>query len=63
MVLKFLGNLCGLNDLELTWFEYLSGGLGTIGCCSIANEQYNCVNDTDMIIIYVDNFIILSKTK
>ena len=63
VVLKLLKNLYGLKDAGLTWFEHLSAGLEDIGFAPTASDPCIFVKGTDMIILYVDDCIIISKTK
>ena len=63
MVLKLLKNLYKLNDARLTWFEHLLEGLENIGLAPIASNSWILVTDTNTIILYVDHYIILSRTK
>ena len=63
VVLKLLNNLYGLKDAGLTLFEHLSDGLEDIGFKSTASDPYIFVKGTDIIILYVDDSIILSRTK
>ena len=58
MVLKLLRNLYGLKDAGPTWFQYLSEGLE-----STMSDSYIFVKGTNMIVLYVDGCIILSRTK
>ena len=63
MVLKLLKNLYGLKDAGLTWFEHLSDGLEDIVFTSTASDPCIFVKGTDIIILYVDDCIIISRTK
>ena len=63
MVLKLLKNLYGLKDAGLTWFEHLSGGLTKLGFKATSSDPCIFTRGTDMIILYVDDCIIISKTK
>ena len=62
-VLKLERNLYGLKDAGRTWFEYLTNKLETIGF--VATESDPCVytRGRDIIILYVDDCILICKTK
>ena len=61
--LKLLKTLYGLKDAGLTWFEHLSNGLNDTGVVSTDSDPCVFVKGTYIIILYVDDCIILSRTK
>ena len=63
MVLKLLRNLYGLKDAGLTWFQHLSEGLESMDFHPTMSDPCIFVNGTNMIVLYVDDCIILSRTK
>ena len=63
MFLKLLKNPYGLNDTILTWFELLTEGLETIGFKVNSSDPYIFTRGTDIIRLYVDDYVIISKSK
>ena len=63
MVLKLLKNLYGLKDAGRTWFEHLTNGLSSMGFVATASDPCIFTKGTDMICLYVDDCMILSKSK
>ena len=63
MVLNLLKNLHELKDAGLTWFDHLSKGLDSICCKPTKSDPYIFQKGTNLIVIYVDDCIILSRTK
>ena len=62
-VLKLEKNLYGLKDAGRTWFEHLTDGLRDMGFRATESDPCIFVQRTNVIILYVDDCIILSKTK
>ena len=62
-VLKLERNLYDLKDAGRTWFEHLTGKLDEMGF--LATESDPCVftKGTDVIVLYVDDCIIISRTE
>ena len=63
VVLKLLKNLYGLKDAGLTWFEHLSSGLEAMNFKSSLSDPCIFIRNTDIIIVYVDDCCIISKTE
>ena len=63
MVLKLLKNIYGLKDAGLTWFERLSKGLDEMGCKLMASDSCIFKNGSNIVVLYVDDCITLSRTK
>ena len=63
MVLKLLKNLFGLKDAGLTWFEHLSKGLDEVGFKPMASDPCIFKNGSNLIVLYVDDCILFSRTK
>ena len=63
MILKLLKNLYGLKDAGLTWFEHLSKGLTAMGFKPTEIDPFTFQSGSDLIVLSVDNYIILSRTK
>ena len=63
LVLKLLKNLYGLKDAGRTWYEHLTDGLSSMGFVATASDPCIFIKGTDMICLYVDDCIILSKSK
>ena len=63
VVLQLKKNLYGLKDAGLTWWEMISKGLLDLGFEQ--TETYQCVfkKENVIILIYVDDCIINSRTK
>ena len=53
----------GLKDAGLTWFEHLSKGLNAMGFQPTASDPCIFQNGSNLIVLYVDDCIILSRTK
>ena len=63
VVLRLVKNLYGLKDSRLTWFEHLTKGLDEMGFVATNSDPCIFINGTDMIILYVDDCVIISKTE
>ena len=63
MVFKLLNHVYGVKDAGMTWFEHLSEVSENIGFTPIASDPYIFVKGTNIIILYVDHCIIISRTK
>ena len=63
LVLKLMKNLYGLKDAGRTWFEHLSDGLMSMGFTATSSDPCIFTKDSNIIILYVDDCIIISKTK
>ena len=63
LVLKLLKNLYGLKDAGRTWFEHLSEGLTDMGFIPTASDPCIFIQNSNIIILYVDDCVIISKTK
>ena len=62
-VLKLIKNMYGLKDAGRTWFERLTDGLLSMGFVATASDSCIFTKGTNIIILYVDDYIIMSKTK
>ena len=62
-VLKLLKNLYGLKGAVQTWFEHLTDGFSSMGCMATPSDLCIFTKGTNIIILYVDDFIIMFKTK
>jgi hypothetical protein len=63
VVLRLAKNLYGLKDAGLTWFEHLTKGLDEMGFIATNSDPCIFINGSDMIILYVDDCVIISKTE
>ena len=63
MVLQLIRNLYGLKDAGRTWYEHLTDGLDAMGFIPTASDPCILINGTDIIILYVDDCVIISRTK
>ena len=63
LVLKLLKNLYGLKDAGRTWFEHLSYGLIDMGFKATSSDPCIFIRNSDIIILYVDDCVIISKTE
>ena len=63
LVLKLLKNLYGLKDAGRTWFEHLSDGLTDMGFVPASSDPCIFIQGSNIIILYVDDCVIISKTK
>ena len=63
MVLLLLKNLYGLKDAGLTWYEHLTAGLTKIGFEPTKSDPCVYVRNTNIIIMYVDDCVIISKSE
>ena len=63
VVLQLKKNLYGLKDAELTWWEMISKGLPDLGFEQTETYQYVFKKKNVIILIYVDDCIINSRTK
>ena len=63
VVLKLLKNLYGLKDAGLTWFEHLSQGLNELGFKPTDSDPCILLKGSYLIVLYVDDCIIMSKSK
>ena len=62
-VLKLERNLYGLRDAGRTWFEHLTNKLEGMGFVATASDPCIYTRGTNIIVLYVDDCIILSRTK
>ena len=62
-VLKLFKNLYGLKDACQTWFEHLTDGLLSMGFVATLSDPFIFTKGINIIILYVNACIILSKTK
>lgn len=62
IVLGLKKNLYGLKDAGHTWWEYLSDGLIEMGFTPSQTDQCVFMKGDAIILIYVDDFVILSKS-
>ena len=63
IVLKLKNNLYGLKDAGLTWWEIISKGFLDLGFEQTDTEPCVFKKENVIILIYVDDCIILSRTK
>ena len=63
MVLLLLKNLYGLKDAGLTWHEHLTSGLTKIGFVSTKSDPCLFIRNSDIILMYVDDCVIISKSE
>ena len=63
VVLKLLKNLYGLKHAVRTWYEHLSEGLDAMGFAPTISDPCILVRRTDIIVLYVDDCIVVSKSK
>ena len=63
LVLKLLKNLYGLRDAGLTWFQHLTEGLTSMGFTATSSDPCIFTRGSDIIILYVDDCVIISRTK
>ena len=61
--LKLEKNLYGLKDAGRTWYEHLTDGLHAMGFRSTESDPCILTQGTNIIILYVDDCIIMSRTK
>ena len=62
-VLKLKRNLYGLKDAGRTWFEHLSDGLRDMGFSATISDPCIFIRDTNIIVLYVDDCIVISKSN
>ena len=62
-VLRLKRNLYGLNDAGRTWYEHLMDGLTAMGFSSCESDPCILKRGTDILILYVDDCVILSRNK
>ena len=62
-VLKLERNLYGLKDAGLTWYEHLTAGLTKIGFKPTKSDPCVYTRNSDNIVMYVDDCIIISKSE
>ena len=62
-VLKLERNLYGLKDAGRTWFEHLTQGLEAMGFAPTVGDPCVYTRGTNTIVLYVDDCIIISRTK
>ena len=62
-VLKLERNLYGLKDAGRTWFEHLTTKLETMGFIATQSDPCVYTRGTDIIVLYVDDCILISRTK
>ena len=63
LVLKLLKNLYGLRDAGLTWYQHLTEGLTSMGFTATSSDPCIFTRGSDIIILYVDDCVIISRTK
>ena len=63
MVLKLIWNLYGLKDTGRTWYEHLTDGLEAMGFTPTESDPCIFIRGTDIMVLYVDDCIIISRTK
>ena len=63
MVLKLIRKLYGLKDAGKTWFEHLTEGLERMGFKPTQSDPCIYVRGSNMIVLYVDDCIIVSKSE
>ena len=63
MVLRLKRNLYGLKDAGRTWFEHLSEGLLAMGFSPTVSDPCIFTRGHDMIILYVDDCIVISRSE
>ena len=63
MVLKLIRNLYGLKYAGKTWFEHLTEGLERMGLKPTESDPCIYVRGSNMIVLYVDDCIIISKSE
>ena len=63
MVLILLKNLYGLKDAGLTWYEHLTSGLTNIGFIPTKSDPCVYTKGSNIIIIYVDDCVIISRSE
>ena len=63
MVLKLEKNQYSLKDASRTWFEHLPDGLHSLGFRSTESDPCIMTQGINVIILYVDDCIIMSRTK
>ena len=63
MVLKLMRNLYGLKDAGKTWFAHLTEGLNIMGFKLLSSDPCIYVKGTNMIVLYADNCIIISRNE
>ena len=62
-VLRLKRNLYGLKDAGRTWHEHLTDGLTSMGFNATASDPCIFVRGSNILILYVDDCIIMSKTE
>jgi hypothetical protein len=62
-VLLLLKNLYGLKDAGLTWYEHLTSGLTRIGFTPTKSDPCVFVRDSNIILMYVDDCVIISTSE
>ena len=63
MVLRLKRNLYGLKDAGRTWIEHLSEGLLAMGFVPIVSDPCIFYRGHDMIVLYVDDCIVISRSR
>ena len=63
LVLKLMKNLYGLKDAGRTWYEHLTDGLTSMGFIATSSDPCIFTKGSNVIILYVDDCVIISKTK
>ena len=63
MVLRLKRNLYGLKDAGRTWYQHLTDGLDSLGFIPTESDPCIFLRETDVVVLYVDDCIIISKTK
>ena len=63
MALKLERNLYGLKDAGRTWFEHLMDGLQDMGFKQTESDPCILTRGNNIIVLYVDDCIIISRTK
>ena len=62
-ILKLLKNLFRLKDAGLAWYEHLTKGLTNLGFVSTQSDPCIFINGLDIIIIYVNDYCIMSPSE
>ena len=62
-VLRLKRNLYGLKDTGRTWHEHLTDGLTSMGFSATASDPCIFVRGSSILILYVDDCVILTKTE
>ena len=63
VVFKVINSLYGLKVAGKTWFEHLTEGLENLRFRPTESDPFIYARGTNMIVLYVDDYIILSRTE